>query len=217
MNNQKLDGLIEKGYDFDIREGFEQGWLMYKKYPAYATGYTFFVISLQLLFALYLPDYAVLFGVFLAGPLSAGYYLAANKISQGEPLLYPDFFKGFEYYVPLVLVTVIGQVLTVIGLFVLIIPGIYLLVAYLFSSLMVLFGGFEFWNALEYSRKVIQVQWIKFLLFGVFAVLLNIVGAMLLLVGLAVTLPVTYFALYHIFESITRDVFVEEAEGIKAV
>lgn len=217
MNNKKLDGLIDRGYDFDIREGFEKGWLMYKKYPAYASGYTFFVISLQMLFVLYLPDYAVIFGVFLAGPLSGGYFLAANKISQGELLLYPDFFRGFEYYVPLVLVTVVGQVLTVVGLFVLVIPGIYLLIAYLFSSLMVLFGGFEFWPALEYSRKVIQIQWFKFLLFGVFAVLLNLAGAMLFLVGLAVTLPVTYFALYCIFESITREAFAEEAEEVKTV
>ncbi len=217
MINKNLDRLIEKGYDFDIREGFENGWLMYKKYAAYASGYTFFVISLQLIFVMYLPDYAVLFGVFLSGPLSAGYFLAANKISQGETLLYPDFFRGFEYYVPLVLVTVVGQVLTAIGLVVLIIPGIYLLVAYLFSPLMVLFGGFEFWPALEYSRKVIQIQWFKFLLFGVFAVLLNLAGALLFLVGLAVTLPVTYFTLYHIFESITKDVFVEEVEELETV
>lgn len=217
MSNKKLDNLIDRGYDFDIREGFENGWLMYKKNWAFASGYTFFVISLYMLFVLYLPDYAALFGVFLAGPLFAGYFLAANRISQGELLLYPDFFKGFEYYIPLVLVTVIGQVLTVIGLFVLIIPGIYLLVAYLFSALMVLFGGFDFWNALEYSRKVIQIQWFKFSLFGVFAILLNVAGAMLFLLGLAITLPVTYFALYYIFESITRDVFVEEVEGIKSV
>jgi len=184
---------------------------MYKKYPLFASGYTFFIISLQMLFVLYLPDYAVLFGVFLAGPLSAGYFLAVNKISQGESLLYPDFFMGFQYYLPLVLVTVVNQLLTAIGLLVLIIPGIYLLVGYLFSSLMVLFGGFEFWFALEYSRKLIQIQWVKFLLFGILAVLLNIVGALLLFVGLAITLPVTYFALYHIFEKITQDVFVETA------
>jgi uncharacterized membrane protein len=215
MNNRKLDSLIAKGYDFDIRDGFQNGWLMYKKNWAYASGYTFFIISLLMFFVYYLPDYASLFGVFLAGPLTAGYFLAANKISQGEVLVYPDFFRGFEYYVPLVLVTVIGQFLTVIGLFVLIIPGIYLMVAYLFSSLMVLFGGFEFWNALEYSRKVIQIQWFKFFLFVVLAGVLNIAGAMLFFVGLAVTMPITYFAIYYLFEKITKDVFVEEVEEVK--
>nr|MBI1231475.1 hypothetical protein [Cytophagales bacterium] len=212
MNNRKLDALITKGYDFDIREAFEQGWLMFKKFPAFSAGYTFFIISIQLMFVLYLPDYAVLFGIFLAGPLSAGYFLAANKISQGDTLIYPDYFRGFEYYLPIVLVTVIGQVLTAIGLILLIIPGIYLLVAYMFSKLMVLFGGFDFWNALEYSRKLVQVQWFKFFLFGVFAVLLNLVGALVFMVGLAVTMPVTYFAIYFLFEKITADVFVEEAE-----
>ncbi len=96
MKNKKLDVLIDSGYDFDIREGFENGWMMYKKYPLFASGYTFFIISLQMLFVLYLPDYAVIFGVFLAGPLSAGYFLAANKISQGESLLYPGFFWDFS-------------------------------------------------------------------------------------------------------------------------
>lgn len=212
MNQQKLDQLIENGYDFDIREAFENGWVMFKKYPAYAAGFTFFVISVQLFFVLYIPDYALVFGVFLAAPLTAGYFLAANKITQGLFLVYSDFFKGFQYYVPLVLVNLVGQVLTALGLIALIIPGIYLLVAYLFSSLMVLFGGCEFWNALENSRKLIQVKWFKFFLFGILAVLLNFLGAMFFLVGLAITMPVTYFAIYYIFEQVTREVFVEEVE-----
>ncbi|MCC5936337.1 MAG: hypothetical protein JJU34_03555 [Lunatimonas sp.] len=216
MNHQKLDQLIERGYDFDIREAFEHAWAMFRKYPAYCAGFSFFIISVQLLFVLYIPDYALLFGVFLAGPLTAGYFLAANKITQGHLLINSDFFKGFQYYVPLVLVNLVGQVLTALGFFALVVPGIYLLVAYMFSSLMVLFGGFEFWPALEYSRKLIQVQWFKFFLFGVVAVVVNIAGAMLFLVGLAITMPVTYFAIYYLFEQITRDVFVEDVEEVEA-
>ncbi|EON75067.1 hypothetical protein ADIS_4556 [Lunatimonas lonarensis] len=212
MNHRKLDQLIETGYDFDIREAFENGWNMFRTYPAYSAGFTFFVIFLQLFFLVYLSDYALLFGVFLAAPLTAGYFLAANKITQGNLLIYPDFFKGFQYYVPLIVVNLLGQILVAVGLIALVIPGIYLLVCYLFSSLMVLFGGFEFWQALENSRKLIQVKWFKFFVFGLFAVLLNILGALFFLVGLAITMPVTYFAIYYIFEQVTREVFVEGVE-----
>lgn len=214
MRKEKFEGLLAQGYDFDIREAFEKGWDMFRKYPAYAAGFTFFIISLQLLFVMYLADYAVFFGVFLSAPLTAGYFLAANKISQEQPVVYPDFFSGFQYYLPLVLVHVVGQVLMALGLVLFIIPGIYLLVSYLFSSLMVLFGGFEFWTALEYSRRLIQVRWFKFFIFVLIAALLNVLGALFFLVGLAITLPVTYFAIYYIFEQLTRDVFVDDVEVV---
>lgn len=217
MNRKKLEKLIDNGYDFDIREAFENAWLMFKRYPAYSAGFTFFIISLQMLFVLYFPQYVVMFGLFLSGPLTAGYYLAANKMTQDEVLFYPDFFKGFQYYMPLISVAIIGQFLTALGLVAFVIPGIYLLVAYLFAPLMTLFGGFDFWKSLEYSRKLIQKQWLKFFLFGLIAVAINIVGAMLFLVGLAVTMPVTYYAIYYLFEGITKDVFLDEVEVVDEV
>jgi uncharacterized membrane protein len=104
----------------------------------------------------------------------------------------------------------IGQILTALGVFAFIIPGIYLAVAYSFSVLMAIFGGFDFWTALEESRKLITVRWWKFLVFTLVLVLINLLGILTLGLSLLVSIPVSFYATYLLFEDITKDVFVEE-------
>ncbi len=183
---------------------------MFKAYPGYSMGYALFILSVQFLFLIYIPDFILVFAFFLAGPLFAGFFLAANKISLGEELEYPDYFKGFKYYIPLVLVWLVGQVLISIGLVAFVVPGIYLMVSYMFSMLAALFFGLDFWNSLEFSRKLVQRNWLKFFMFGLSLALLNLAGALVFMVGLAVTLPLTYFAIYLVFETISKGVLQEE-------
>jgi uncharacterized membrane protein len=158
----------------------------------------------------YAEDYLFIFTIFLAGPLFAGFYLVANKISRNEQVIYPDFFKGFRYYLPVVLVWLVGQVLTVLGLFALILPGVYLMVGYMFAVLISLFSGLDFWESLEFSRKVVHKKWSKFFIFGLVLALMNVLGAFAFGVGLVITIPVTYYAIYHVFEGLNRGLPLEE-------
>lgn len=209
MKKEKIDELVATGYDFEIEKSFRDGWEMFKSKPLYSMSYTTFIIILQLSFALYMSDFAFIFTVFLAAPLYSGFFLAANKISRGEEVLYSDFFTGFQYYVPVVAVWLVGQILAGFGLLLLVVPGIYLMVGYMFAVLMTLFGGFDFWNALESSRKIIHVRWWKFCLLAILLVVLNIIGALLFMVGLMVTLPLTFYIIYCLFEEVTQEIWVE--------
>src|SRR5690606_12169232 len=98
-----------------------------------------------------------------------------------------------------------GQIFAVIGIFFFIIPGIYLIVGYLFALLLAIFGGLDFWNSLEYSRKLIHQKWWKFFLLIILLICMNLVGAMLLIIGLTVTIPLTYYIIYCLFEEITQE------------
>lgn len=209
MKNKKIDELALRGYDFDIERSFRAGWEMFKSRPLYSMGYSAFILSLQIFFALYLQDVAFVFTVFLAGPLYAGFFLVANKISRNEEVQYGDFFTGFQYYIPVMLVWLIGQILAGIGLVLLVIPGIYLIVGYMFAVLMAIFGGFDFWNSLENSRKIIHVRWWKFLLLAVLLLALNLIGILLFMLGLMVTVPVTFYIIYSLFEEVTQEVLID--------
>jgi len=209
MSKEKLELLRAKGFDFDIVDIMTRGWQMFLKQPLLSAAYVMFIISLQLLAYLYLNDLAFLQGLFLAPPLYSGFYLVANKISLGQQVVYPDFFKGFNFYIPVFSIWLIGQILTALGLVLFVIPGIYLAVAYSFSVLMALFGGFDFWTALEESRKLITVRWLKFFLFTLVIVVINVLGIMSLFIGLLVTVPVTFYATYILFEDLTKDIFAE--------
>ncbi|WP_373495942.1 hypothetical protein [Aquiflexum sp.] len=209
MSKEKLASLRESGYDFDIQEIFSRAWQMYLKEPLQSSAFVMFIISLQLLAFLYLKDFAVLQGVFLAPPLYSGFYLVANKISLKKRVVYPDFFKGFNFYIPVFAIWLIGQILTAFGLVLFVVPGIYLAVAYSFSVLMAIFGGFDFWTALEESRKLITVRWLKFFLFTLVIVVINVLGLLTFGLGLLVSVPVTFYATYIVFEDLTKEIFAE--------
>jgi uncharacterized membrane protein len=63
---------------------------------------------------------------------------------------------------------------------------------------------------MEWSRKLITRNWWRF--FGLMLILVagNLLGILMLGVGLLVTFPLTFLVLYVIFEDLTRDVFAEE-------
>lgn len=217
MDKNHLEAIIAETFDFDIKEAFIQGWETFKKVKIYSVSFTLLILAIQFFFMAYAQDFLFVFSLFLAGPLFAGFYLVANKVSLNEPVIYPDFFKGFGYYIPVILVWIVGQFLTVLGILALVIPGIYLMVAYMFGVLISIFAGLDFWNSLEYSRRIVHKQWVKFFVFGLLLAVLNIAGALLFGMGLVVSVPVTYYAIYHVFESITQRTkteFVEE-EGLR--
>jgi uncharacterized membrane protein len=74
---------------------------------------------------------------------------------------------------------------------------------------MALFGGFDFWTALEESRKLITVRWWKFFLFTLILIIINLLGIITLGLGLLVTVPITFYATYILFEDLTKEVFSE--------
>lgn len=210
MRKEKIEQLISEGYEVDIEKSFKKGWEMFKVYPLYSMAYCALIFSIQFIFAIYLSDMAILFSVFLAGPLYAGFFLVANKISREENVVYPDFFAGFQYYTPVMLVWVVAQIVIVFGILFLVLPGIYLLVGYMFALLIAIFGGMDFWKAMEYSRKIIHVKWWRFLFLLLLLAVLNMIGALFLVVGLFVTVPLTFYTLYCLFEEIAQDTLVAE-------
>jgi uncharacterized membrane protein len=210
MSQVKLSILRERGFDFDLQLVFLQGWQMFLKQPLNSMAFTMLIFSLQLVFYFYAQPFAFVYSVLFAPPLFTGYYLIANRISVGLPIVYPDFFGGFKFMTPVVLIWLVGQLLTGLGLVLLIIPGIYLMVGYSFSVLMAVFGGFDFWTAMEESRKLITVRWWKFFVFTLILISLNLVGAILYGLGLLVTIPVSFYATYVLFEHLTKEALAED-------
>lgn len=196
--------------DFDIKNSFAKAWELFKSQALLHVLYMMFILSIQGLTVIYFQEYMILYSAFLAPPLYSGFFLVANKISRGESVIYPDYFGGFRFWLPLVVISLLGQLLVVLGLFALVIPGIYLAVGYLFSLLMGIFGGMDIWSAMEWSRKLITRNWWQFFALLMILIAINLIGLLLLGIGLLITFPMTFLVLYVIFEDLTRDVFSEE-------
>ena len=101
----------------------------------------------------------------LQGVLYGGLYLVFLKRLRGQPATFADAFSGFNIaFGQLVLVGLVTGLLTGIGLVCcLVIPGIYLFVAWKFSVPLVADRRLEFWSAMELSRKVVNRVWFEVL------------------------------------------------------
>jgi len=142
---------------------------------------------------------ASLLGAVLWGGLE--YYIL--KKLRGEPTTPGDGFDGFKRaFVPLVLAGLLTSVLCTIGLFVLILPGIYLWVGYRFAYLLVLDKGMEFWTAMEVSRRVITSQWWRIFGLTLLAIPFAILGLVCLFVGLFVAMPLILGAMVCAYEEL---------------
>ncbi len=210
MNQDKIQRIIDSGVDFNIGVIIEKAWEMFKSRALFHVGFMVLVGAIQAGFTLYLKDYTFLYSIFLAPPLVCGFYLVANRQSQKEYLDFQNFFDGFKYWWNLVITNLISSILIVGGILLLIVPGVYLLVAYLFCLLFVIFGGFDFWTSMELSRRLIQTNWLKFFLFLLVLLALNIAGLLFFIVGLFVTIPMSYLSVYILFEELTIDAIDEE-------
>jgi hypothetical protein len=105
----------------------------------------------------------------LEAVFSGGLYLIFLKRIRGQPAAVGDVFAGFSVALAqLALVGFVSKVLTILGLACcLVIPGLYLFVAWTFSIPLVSDRRLEFWSAMELSRRVVNRVW-----FELFALLL---------------------------------------------
>lgn len=190
VDPQVFEQQINTSVTVNLQDYIKQGWEMFKEHVGEFLGFTLIIfvayaVSSKLAFAGSLIISAVV------ASLSAGYSIAAFKLMSGQQFEFADFFKGFNYFLPLFLASLAGGFLVGIGLALLIIPGIYLAVSYLFATFLILDYRMEFWQALETSRKIISKNWFAFLGFAFALFAINLLGCLALGVGLLVTIPVT--------------------------
>ena len=137
--------------------------------------------------------------------INLGYFYVARKIKLGEQPAFNDFFKPFSELGNIAGVAIVVFGLTLLGILCLVIPGIYLGIAWNFAvPIIYFFKGIGLWDSMEASRRVITKKWWWFLLLVLSVTLINIVGALCLLVGLFITIPATHLIMYSAFDDIMK-------------
>jgi hypothetical protein len=109
-----------------------------------------------------------------------------------EPIEIPQLFDYFVFVWPLVFASILIYVFVAVGFMLLILPGIYLSVAYIFVYPLMVDRGMGIWEAMETSRKAVTKKW--FTVFGVMLsmAIITILSALPLGIGLIWTLPMGY-------------------------
>ena len=135
-------------------------------------------------------------------PFMAGLSMVGIRRAAGQPFSFNEIFSHFGRTVPLVITAVVMMVLIYLGMLLLIIPGLYLAVAYLLAIPLVVERGLSPWQALETSRKAISQHWFK--VFGLFLLLGLIVtlSAIPLGIGLVWSIPLFVVAMGVLYRTI---------------
>jgi uncharacterized membrane protein len=139
----------------------------------------------------------------VTAPLMAGLFMLGIKRAAGQAVTASMLLNYFPKTLPLFLTYLLMIVLIVIGLVLLVIPGIYLTIAYALALPLLVDKNLGIWESLETSRKGITRCWFRFFGFGIIAFVIVLISAIPLGIGLIWTLPWLYVATGIVY----RDVF----------
>lgn len=133
-------------------------------------------------------------GLIVGGPLLAGSSIAALRLISGQALELGNFFDGFKKFMPLMLLSIVSGFAMAFGFLLLILPGLYLAVAFSWAQWIVLDRDEEFWPALMASMKVVNSSFGSMFAFIFLLGLVNMAGVLACGLGALVTWPVTILA-----------------------
>jgi hypothetical protein len=133
-------------------------------------------------------------GIILMGPIYGSAAVVGLRIANGAPLEFGNFFDSFKLFLPLMLVGIVSWALTMVGTLLLIIPGLYLALAFSFAYHLVIDRGEDFWPALMGSMKVWNANVGLMLLWALVGIGLFIAGALPCYLGLLVVGPLMVVA-----------------------
>jgi predicted Ser/Thr protein kinase len=217
-------GILAADYALDIRNCFRRGWKLVRANFWPLIGITAlvvvllsFVVGFGSAFASGLAHahpalpFAVLM-MLIWGPLSSGLCLYFLRKIRGETSTIEIAFSGFgTRFLDLFLAGFAVSVFTAAGFACLVLPGIYLLIAWSFALPLVIDQGLDFWTAMQLSRKVVTRRWWKFFSFALLLLLLSAAGTLAFGIGVLVTVPVALASMMYAYE----DVFGAAARSVK--
>jgi hypothetical protein len=192
---------IARGKAVDVVECYRRSWnLLWSRFLPLAAASLLGVVFPILV----LPVVPIRLGyaLFFSGVINGGIQYYIVRMIRGESARPADLLAGFRHAGPLILATFVVSVLTLLGLFFLVLPGIYLAVAYVYTYVLAVDKKLGFWTAMEVSRRVVTSQWWR--IFGVFLAGLAclFIGTAAFVVGLIVAIPLVMGTILYAYEDL---------------
>ena len=203
--------ILARDYTLNIRSCLRRGWNLLKRNFWPFLGITALVTALFAFAVLFSsatakgsPEVGSLVAALVGGPLWGGLWFYYLKKIRQEPVTVETAFCGFNphWILHLFLAGLVTSMLIWLGFFCLVIPGIYLVIAWMFPLQLVMDKHLNFWSAMELSRKVVTKHWFKFLGFALVLLLLLFAGALAFVIGILITTPLVMATLMYAYEDI---------------
>lgn len=181
------------GYTISIEHLLQQGFNIFRKAPAELILY-----GIVYLLVFSNPVTGIIFG----GPAIMGFFILANKIDRGEKIGLNDFTLSFNNYFQLFTLNLLMWIIISAGTLLLILPGLYFAISYIFSWFFSWFYSVEAAEALRLSRRVVSGNFWQIALLCLVLVCLLILGGMAFGIGILLALPLVFCVIYAAFNDI---------------
>lgn len=212
-------GSVERGlsgnYQLSTRSIISEAWEKTKgtKWTIHLAMSIYFGIAILLAIAAAIPTFIIPEGIFLktiiqlsmmaiTTPLWAGIYMIGLRCSVNAPIRADQVLDYFSIILPLLGLYLLKSVLILVGFGLLIIPGIYLSVAYMLAIPLVADRNLGIWEALETSRKAITKHWFPIFRLTLLIILINFIAIIPLGLGLIWTAPMSVIAFGILYRNI---------------
>jgi uncharacterized membrane protein len=230
QKQQKINSLIQQGYELNVTECIGEGWKILNQNLG---GFIGFVLLSVLL---YFVSFCFCFiPLLFTGNLFAGFYIVAMRIQNQQTVTFENFFDGFKnsnfpqilletlvigvitivVYIPIYAVQIPLQFSgmeatdpakywTIYGLATLVgwIALIFVGIIYMFAIPLIIDQRIEFWPAMELSRKIVMQRWVSFLLLSILLSLLNFAGTLACGIGLLWTTPLYFCSIVAAYNQV---------------
>jgi uncharacterized membrane protein len=131
----------------------------------------------------------------IGGAMIAGFHYYFLKKLMGRRADFADLFKGFNFFVPTLVASLLIGLFVFGGTLLCIIPGLVIAAMYKFTYLFIVDKRMDFWPAMQASHAVAKNDYFGFTMFLLLTALVNLLGALCCIVGLLVSIPVTFAAI----------------------
>ena len=193
---------------FSISEALKFGWETFKKDPWFYVGVTL-ALSVFTMIVNWLTGHGAgffaligwLIGLCASTVVTIAYARLALSANAGAHVGWEGLWEPKHFW-RMLGATILQGIIIVVGFILLIIPGIIAALLLCFTQLSVVDKMLNPIDALKHSFTMAKGHLLQLFLFMLCLVLLNIVGAILLLVGLLVTVPVTLIAVAHVYRKV---------------
>lgn len=196
---------------FSIGESVRFGWDTFKKRPWFFVGVTLLLVIVSGIVSYVVEMFGkdgvpaaagalvnIVFST-LVGMGTTAFYLKAYETPEAVEsgaLWHPNGF--WRYFAT----TILAGVAVVIGLILLVVPGIIVAMMLIFASYIVIDRGLGPIEALQESRRITKGYRWKLLGLLLAVIGINILGVLCLVIGMLVSIPVTSLALVHAYRKL---------------